>query len=101
MATGQINQLQAMLCLILKVILKFVMGIDLLIKLADVAEVCLGFAIYDIQLPDISLTNFYITFKIKRIIACSRFIRPFVKIRLKFKGDEKKDHKKANESLPI
>ena len=28
----------------------------------NIATVCLGFATYDVQLPDIYRTNFYITF---------------------------------------
>ena len=34
-------------------------------KTLNIAKVCLGFAMYDVQLPDISLTNFlYHIFKI-------------------------------------
>ena len=44
----------------------------------NIEKVCLGFATYDGQLPDVYLTNFLYNFKIEHIIACSRFIRPLL-----------------------
>ena len=45
----------------------------------NIAKVCLGFATNDVQLTDIYLTNFYVTFKIYHIIACIKLIRPLYK----------------------
>ena len=42
---------------------KFVMDISANYTL-NIAKVCLGFVTYDVQLPDIYLEIFYITFKI-------------------------------------
>ena len=54
---GLINLLQAMICYVYKLNKKFVMDISANSTL-NVAKVCLGFATYNVQLPDIYVSNF-------------------------------------------